>query len=322
MICASVYLVAMVVVAINRQELAYQSLLGGVAALGLAVFAYWLCRSGHAQAGAVLIVCGGLLIGIYSGFVRGTMSVAAVMLIPAVLFAGVSLGSRAGFITGLVEIALYSALTYAQKLDIIQPNAPQLSALTGLVLIGANLVLVGLVSGQTVRSMESFLQRSNERGRDLATLAAEKDRLLAELQGREEAQRRLLETVHELGSPIIPLARGVIAMPLIGAIDSDRAQDITSNLLKGVAEYHARAVIIDITGVPLVDTAVAGALLQAAQGVRLLGAEPILTGIRSEVAQTIVGLGVDLSGITVRSTLQSGLEYAVAREGKEHSLGG
>jgi anti-anti-sigma factor len=124
-----------------------------------------------------------------------------------------------------------------------------------------------------------------------------------------EAQRVALR---ELSTPIIPIGEGVVAMPLIGNIDSSRAQLVIETLLEGVAASRARAAILDITGVQVVDTQVANALLQAAQAVKLLGAQVIITGIRPEVAQTLVGLGLDLSGIKSLSTLQAGIAYALS----------
>jgi rsbT co-antagonist protein RsbR len=103
----------------------------------------------------------------------------------------------------------------------------------------------------------------------------------------------------------------VLVMPLVGALESTRAQQVIEALLHGVAAGHARAAILDITGVPVVDTQVANALLQAAQSVRLLGAQVLITGIRPEVAQTLVGLGVDLSLMITRATLQDGIAYAM-----------
>jgi PAS domain S-box-containing protein len=114
----------------------------------------------------------------------------------------------------------------------------------------------------------------------------------------------------ELSTPLIPISDHVVVMPLIGAIDSDRAQLVLNTLLHGIERSHARVAILDITGVPLVDTQVAKSLLVAAQAVRLLGARIVLTGIRPEVAQTLVGLGVDLGDIVTRSSLQSGIAYA------------
>ena len=119
--------------------------------------------------------------------------------------------------------------------------------------------------------------------------------------------------LRELSTPLIPITDSVVAMPLIGTIDSGRAQQIIESLLTGVADQHAAAVIIDITGVPIVDTQVANALLRAAQAVKLLGARAILTGIRPEVAQTLVGLGVDLGSIRTCRSLQAGITEALGR---------
>jgi rsbT co-antagonist protein RsbR len=103
-----------------------------------------------------------------------------------------------------------------------------------------------------------------------------------------------------------------MVMPLIGAIDSNRAQQVIETLLAGVASSGATSAILDITGVQIVDTQVANALLRAAQAVKLLGARVVLMGIRPEIAQTLVGLGLDLSGIVTRATLQSGIAFALA----------
>lgn len=141
-------------------------------------------------------------------------------------------------------------------------------------------------------------------------------------QQHAEAERVILQeqviaaqqaALRELSTPLIPIADGVVAMPLIGSIDSSRAQMVIEALLTGVSELRASTTIIDITGVPVVDTQVANALLRAAQAVKLLGARVILTGIRPEVAQTLVGLGVDLGGITTRGTLQAGIAEALER---------
>jgi rsbT co-antagonist protein RsbR len=118
--------------------------------------------------------------------------------------------------------------------------------------------------------------------------------------------------LRELSTPIIPLTDRTIAMPLIGTIDSGRAQQVIETLLEGVASTRATTAILDITGVQVVDTQVANALLRAAQAVKLLGAQVVITGIRPEVAQTLVGLGLDLSSIVTRASLQSGISYALA----------
>jgi rsbT co-antagonist protein RsbR len=146
---------------------------------------------------------------------------------------------------------------------------------------------------------------------------------ITERKQAEEARRQAIEQeetiraqqamLAELSTPLIPLNERVMVMPLIGAVDSARAQQVLETLLQGIAGSGAQVAILDITGVAVVDTQVANALIRAAQAVKLLGAQVVLTGIRPEVAQTLVGLGADLSGIVTRSSLQSGIAYATGR---------
>jgi rsbT co-antagonist protein RsbR len=137
----------------------------------------------------------------------------------------------------------------------------------------------------------------------------EAEKEMRDLQERViEAQRAALR---ELSTPLIPLADGVVVMPLIGSIDSIRVQEILASLLEGVSAHRARTAIVDITGVKVVDTQVANAMVHATQATRLLGAQVILTGISPEVAQTLVGMGAGLEGIITRATLQSGIQYAL-----------
>jgi rsbT co-antagonist protein RsbR len=132
---------------------------------------------------------------------------------------------------------------------------------------------------------------------------------------REALQQQLIDAqrnaLRELSTPLIPISRDVVIMPLIGTIDSQRAQQVMEALLEGVALHQASLVILDITGVAIVDTQVAQTFIQAAQAVRLLGAQVMLTGIQPQIAQTLVHLGVDLSGIITRGSLQSGIAAAL-----------
>jgi rsbT co-antagonist protein RsbR len=134
---------------------------------------------------------------------------------------------------------------------------------------------------------------------------------------RTALQQQIIEiqraTLSELSTPVIPLAEGVIAMPLIGSVDSERARQITQALLDGLANSRAHTAILDITGVRAVDSHVAGALLQSARAARLLGARVIITGIRPEVAQALVQIGTDWTGIETLSTLQAGVALALSR---------
>lgn len=122
------------------------------------------------------------------------------------------------------------------------------------------------------------------------------------------------ETILALSSPVVQVWEGILSLSLIGAIDSQRATKITENLLEAIVRQQADSVILDITGVATVDTQVAHYLLSAVRACRLLGSEVVLVGISSELAQTIVHLGIDLSTIVTRASFQQGLEWALKRQ--------
>ncbi|HEX6292453.1 MAG TPA: PAS domain S-box protein [Herpetosiphonaceae bacterium] len=142
------------------------------------------------------------------------------------------------------------------------------------------------------------------------------DRVRAEAE-RAQLQDQIIQVqsamLAELSTPLIPISDQVVVLPLIGTIDAQRAQQVIEALLHGIEAHRAEVAIIDITGVSDVDTHVANTLMQAARAVRLLGAQIVLTGIRPEVAQTLVGLGLNLNGLVTLSTLQSGIAFAVRR---------
>lgn len=117
--------------------------------------------------------------------------------------------------------------------------------------------------------------------------------------------------LQELSSPLIPIFENITVMPLIGTVDTERAKLIMENLLEGVVKHRSEVVLIDITGVPVVDTMVAHHIIQAIDAVRLIGAKCILVGIRPEIAQTIVNLGIDLSNLPTQSTMRKGFEAAL-----------
>ena len=117
--------------------------------------------------------------------------------------------------------------------------------------------------------------------------------------------------LQELSAPLIPVMDRISVMPLIGTVDTERAKLIMENLLEGVIKHNAEVVLLDITGVPVVDTMVAHHIIQAAEAIRLIGATCILVGIRPEIAQTIVSLGIDLSGFPTRSSLRKGFKTAL-----------
>jgi rsbT co-antagonist protein RsbR len=135
-----------------------------------------------------------------------------------------------------------------------------------------------------------------------------------ELRSRIEQQRR---TINELQTPVIQVWDGILALPVVGSVDTARAQDMTESLLEKIVDTGSEIVILDITGVPVVDTAVAKHLLETVAAARLLGAEVLIVGLTSRTAITLVHLGVDLGGVITRTTMAKGLQLAFARLGLE-----
>jgi rsbT co-antagonist protein RsbR len=127
------------------------------------------------------------------------------------------------------------------------------------------------------------------------------------------AQQRA--TITELQTPVIQVWAGILALPIVGSVDTARAQEMNEALLERIVATGSEIVLLDITGVPVVDTAVARHLLETVTAARLLGADVFIVGLSSRTAMTLVQLGLDLSHVTTRATLAKGLELAFARLG-------
>jgi rsbT co-antagonist protein RsbR len=138
---------------------------------------------------------------------------------------------------------------------------------------------------------------------------------------REEIVQRQQQEMLELSTPVVTLWEDILALPLIGTLDSARTQIVMQNLLEGIVTHRAAIAIIDITGVPTVDTLVAQHLLKTVAAARLMGAECIISGIRPPIAQTIIHLGVDLAGVITKATLADAFKLALRRLGHKISSG-
>ena len=132
---------------------------------------------------------------------------------------------------------------------------------------------------------------------------------------REEVINRQQAELLELSTPVVKLWEGVLAVPMIGTLDSNRTQLVMESLLTRIVETGSELAIIDITGVPTVDTLVAQHLLKTVTAIRLMGADCIISGIRPQIAQTIVHLGIDLQGIITKATLADALQLAMKKAG-------
>jgi anti-anti-sigma regulatory factor len=147
------------------------------------------------------------------------------------------------------------------------------------------------------------------------------DLLSDQTRERERLQQQVIEAqqsaIHELSTPIIPVLNGIIVMPVIGSIDTLRARDIMRALLEGIRVHRARVVIVDVTGVTVIDTGVASHLTKAIAAARLKGAHAIVTGLSDSAAETVVEMGIDWSGIRTLADLQTGLMEALHEVGLE-----
>jgi rsbT co-antagonist protein RsbR len=135
------------------------------------------------------------------------------------------------------------------------------------------------------------------------------------MKGREEIIARQQQELLELSTPVVRLWKGVLALPLIGTLDSARTQVVMESLLQAIVDTGSIIAIIDITGVPVVDTLVAQHLLKTVAAARLMGADCIISGIRPQIAQTIVHLGVDIGDVITKATLADAFALALARAG-------
>ena len=198
--------------------------------------------------------------------------------------------------------------------------------------ISESRVQQGFTSGETARFIFSFKRPLFSRMRselksDPEALADEiwqVTELLDELgmwtvaafqKNREEVIQRQQAEMLELSTPVVKLWEGVLALPMIGTLDSNRTQIVMESLLQRIVETGSELAIIDITGVPTVDTLVAQHLLKTVTAIRLMGADCIISGIRPQIAQTIVHLGVDLQGVTTKASLADALALALKRNG-------
>lgn len=136
------------------------------------------------------------------------------------------------------------------------------------------------------------------------------------METREKFIARQQEELMELSTPVVKLWEGILALPIIGTLDSARTQVVMESLLQAVVQTNSRFAIIDITGVPTVDTLVAQHLLKTITAARLMGAECIISGVRPQIAQTIVHLGIDLAGVTTKAKLADAFALALQRTGK------
>jgi len=170
-------------------------------------------------------------------------------------------------------------------------------------LVDASVSASPLLAGTTVEGFVCVLRDITERKR------AEEERLRL-----EEDIRAKNDLIRTMSTPLMPISDEIVVMPLVGTLDQERADQVLSSLLGGIAAMKPSVAILDITAVPVVDADVASALVRAAHAARLLGVDVVLTGLRAEVARTLVDMGLALPGIRTYSTLKSGIALSMNRK--------
>jgi rsbT co-antagonist protein RsbR len=237
-----------------------------------------------------------------------------------------------------VWLVLVLALAGLALMVALSPGAPLSDSAVTMTLTGALLLLgivayLGFLSGRTSASAladarrarldsETAAARLEQANVDLEARVSERTtalrQALAEVETRAAAQAHLFEenqqqreTIRDLSVPVLPINSSTLVMPLVGTLDSQRLSLAQEQALGALERARARYLVLDITGVPLVDSQVAQGLLGVVQAARLLGTEVVLVGVRPEVAQAIVGLGIDLRNIRTFSDLQSAIDGVV-----------
>jgi anti-anti-sigma regulatory factor len=306
----------------------YPSLVASVPALLVFGVSVWLARRGLVAPAALLMI--GVLIAGVLGimlannalsdtpyFLLIPISIAGlVLLAPQVwpVFAACILG-----LGGVAALIARSTQLGYQDFQVLQDSAALLAIIALISFLGARSTSRALRAGQLAREQAeaaaaerdraatALEQRVAERTSELAGALAAQQAQAAQLQASLEQQKILNELLNALALPIIPLRDDVLVAPLVGNLDAVRAQKLIGDVLVEIERRHARAIILDVTGVAMVDTHLAQTLIRTAEATRLLGAKAMLVGIRPEVAQTLVSLGADLATLHTAATLQEGL---------------
>jgi anti-anti-sigma regulatory factor len=272
-----------------------------------------LVRSGRFRAGVMLSSIGLVLVLIGFGVLFGPLrqpSIIAATLMPLTL-AGLLVGRRQMLVIGGLSLVSLTVVIWLElQPDSVVGFAPPLGNILVVTIGGFALLMAafGLFFDQFRSSFMCALREALTREHELETLRSNLENTVAartaELQATVDQLQASQATVRELGAPVLPVLPGVLVAPLIGTVDSARAQDLATAVLAAIDRTHAKHLILDITGVPVVDTHVTLALLRTAAAARLLGAEALLVGVSAEVAQTIVTLGVDFRAIRIYPNLQ------------------
>jgi anti-anti-sigma regulatory factor len=304
----------------------------------LAGLARWLVGRGGAVVGTWVFLLGAVVaFGPAPFLVDDALPIVAICYMVAVLIIGLTVSPTAGLYAGFISSIFFAVSVLLLHFRVLPfsphvvPEGLSVVATIGfstmaLVLsaflvreatgaIGGVLVETRLYAREVGNYGHQLEQRIDRQAEDLKVALASAEAYSDDLNQALEDLRICHRVIRELSSPLVPVLQGVIVMSLIGSIDSQRAIVMTAEMLEGIERYDARILILDITGVPVVDTQVARILLESARAAKLMGCQTVLTGIRPEIAQTMVELGIEVTDLVSRSELQGGIEYALEEMG-------
>ena len=286
-------------------------------ALPCIIGALALLRRGQV-AQSVVVFTGGFLLATTIGFVptgvRGGSGNLIILALPITL-AGLLASRRGLWRVSVMSVLIVITIAVLEHLAPhwvgFAPPAgdPTVNIVTMFTMTVGVLIVLFLQFGTALRdALHAALAREEELERLRASLETQVTERTAALEATISQLQASQTTIREVGTPILPVAPGVLVAPLIGALDSERTASLGEKILNEVQEQRAHTVIFDITGVPLVDTQIAQDLLRIAGAIRLLGAQVVVVGIRAEVARTMVTLGVELGSIATFPNLQAAIQ--------------
>jgi rsbT co-antagonist protein RsbR len=209
---------------------------------------------------------------------------------------------------GQGEDSMDSVLEILENITISRARKGYSPRETGVFIFGFKDALVGVLNEEIKNDPKTLYEETVKLTKKLDDLTIATFETF--IKGREEVILRQTDEIAEISTPVIRVWDGILALPIIGTLDSARTQVVMESLLSQIVETGSSIAILDISGVPAVDSLVAQHLIKTVSATRLMGAECIISGIRPEIAQTIVHLGIDLSGIITKASLASALKYA------------
>jgi anti-anti-sigma regulatory factor len=279
--------------------------------LGVTELSHWLVQRGRTRQGAIVYLMMTLILATIVGAVLHLPAFVAAITALLVAMGALLIGPYYALAPGSTGIGCYTVLTIAGRQDWLQSiEVPQTSWLVVGVQVGFVVTALSVVVAMSMllsAQLRHSVTEAQARAAEAERLRAAQAVLTDQLEIRVAEQRHLLEVIQELEVPVIPVLSGVLVLPLVGHLDSQRLQALERQVLEQVATERADLLLVDVTGVPILDTTVASAITRLGQALRLLGTQMAITGLKPAMAQTLAQLEVNLWNIKTYARIQDAL---------------